>query len=452
MASLEYRFTSGAIDVLRIAGPAPPWMQFGRTFELTRDDRGAAISIVMHEANGDVSFQWLERDSLWQALASRNGLEDVRPLQELEALALLGADLIVIVSDVLTRVCDLDSLRSLNLMTPEEAMLVIGVWSRTVHKAFIGPMTVNNGLYYWRLAGILNTAARRTRKPRTTRRAGPAVDDGERMGSTVDNSKMMLRTLDRLLATWQCEANNDTLDEMLDDFAYIVMAAWTIHDSLAIIAGRSLEIDLRPPRSPKWNLLNEQWRAAVRQKANDDGAAVEVLRLLDRYRPSMEALRLLRNEFAHRPRDRMVQFQHQGDPDEGLLPIQGELLSALERHLGNTPEGLLPWGLGPILERSEVMATDINTGLQSHLTEPRRAFLDVVPFAIRVTAYTARLANEIHGVLFPSAYARKTIGRLKHPTIAALDELATRKNSRHTVATSGVAELANWTVPDGESG
>jgi hypothetical protein len=78
---------------------------------------------------------------------------------ELEAFAILRVDIVVTVDDLLLELRASPDLIGLNVMTPEEAMVVVGVWTRTIHEAFITHAKVSNGLYHWAAARAVVPAA-----------------------------------------------------------------------------------------------------------------------------------------------------------------------------------------------------------------------------------------------------------------------------------------------------
>jgi hypothetical protein len=83
---------------------------------------------------------------------ARDSLHDVTrwaELAELELLGHLGADVVVTIDRTILSLRNHALLRGLNVMTPEEAFVLVGVWSRVVHNAFCeGAVGYNNGLYY----------------------------------------------------------------------------------------------------------------------------------------------------------------------------------------------------------------------------------------------------------------------------------------------------------------
>jgi hypothetical protein len=122
----------------------------------------------------------------WEYVA-RDSLHDVTrwaELAELELLGHLGADVVVTIDRTILSLRNHALLRGLNVMTPEEAFVLVGVWSRVVHNAFCeGAVGYNNGLYYWAQLGGAHIRGRGRRLralTRAPRSADPHRPNGPR--------------------------------------------------------------------------------------------------------------------------------------------------------------------------------------------------------------------------------------------------------------------------------
>lgn len=209
----------GAIELIFRDKDVPSWYPPGTAFRLEPTPRGHHEAVL--QITDDVGQQVVgesrtavHRREVWRWQAAQLGIgESIDELLELEALGALGTDVVVVADQRLLGRREAPSLRPLNLMTPEESHVLVGVWSRTIHEAYIPPYGCNNGLYYWAVARALTPAA----WPGyfAIVRAGRRLPDGEELielgGSMLDQLKMLVRGLDRLIAVWQCKANNDTL-------------------------------------------------------------------------------------------------------------------------------------------------------------------------------------------------------------------------------------------------
>lgn len=332
--------------------------------------------------------------------------------------------------------------RELNLVTPEEAMVIVGAWCRTVHEAFLPSIRCNTGMYYWSTARGLTPAA----WPAFEAWNGleRTISDGPEISSlatsVLDGLSRLLRGLDRMIALWQCETNNDTNDELYAEFVHLVFDAWAIHDNLALLAGRYLEIDLTPKHSPAWELVTTKWRQSMVRKGQTDARATRVLDYLDTRLNVINALREVRNDLAHRARGRMFTvLDARGGVSEPGISIDGDVLDRLEQTLANEPGGFARWGLGAI-QSEAVVPVSTTTGESWQETHPRSADLDVVRFAALLTAHAAQLVNELCAVLAPASDPRLPAGGA--PSV--LPDWGTPEVAKLNTTTSGIAGLATW--------
>jgi hypothetical protein len=400
------------------------------------DDRGRRV----------LRFVPISDDDRWQWVVEHLDLAtDVGVLRELEAVAAHGADLIVTEDPTLLANRDQRLLRDLNLMTPTEAGVIIGVWTRTIHQAFITYAGVNSGLYYWAAARALTPAAWTAHCAFVYgARALPHGHElSELSGSILDHLKAMIRGLDRIIATWHCDANNDTSDELLHEFVQLVLAAWSVHDNIALLGGRYLAIDLAPAHGPQWKLPNKAWIESMRRKATSDARAGRMVDLVVHHANYIKATGDLRNHLAHRARDRMIHIHVSGgDADYSRFVVKGELLTQLRDRLAATAEGAEAWGFEAIVDYGDVEVTDVSTGETHVESMGRRSMLDLVPFAARLVRYVAWLANETYRILEPATDAR--IPHRERCDGSRAPHWGTADAAASVLAFSGVAGLAPW--------
>lgn len=440
-----------AIEVVPLKDRALRWLPRSRRFRVFRrrtgeleaasrstDERGRRV-LHLHALDGHERWQWVARE------LGRAG--DIADFLELEALAAHGADVIVTEDPTLVANRDHRLLRELNLMTPAEAGVVIGAWTRAIHQAFITYAGVNNGLYYWAAARAVTPAAW-TAHCAFVHGARALPDGGELVdlsGSILDHLKAMFGGLDRVLATWQCGTNNDTSDELLHEFVQLVLAAWSVHDNIALLSGRYLAIDLQPKHGPMWELAKKAWVESMRRRAATDERAGRMVGLIEDHLRYIEALRDLRNHLAHRARDRMIHIHSTGgEPDYSRFVVKGEFLSQLRDRLATTPEGAEAWGFEQIVDYGDVEVTDVSTGETYVEAMGRRSMLDLVLFAARLVAYVALLANETYRSLEPSADAR--IPHREKCDGSRPAHWGTPEGATSVVAFSGVAGLVPWAI------
>ena len=156
----------------------------------------------------------------------------------------------------------------------------------------------------------------------------------------------------------------------------------------------------------------------------------------------MEALRDLRNDFAHRARNRMMRLSTPGALDVGRLIVREKTLHAVHGRLAGTPEGAEAWGFGPVEDWGKVTSTDINTGESHEVEEGPQSALDLVPFAARLVAYVSWLANETFRILGPLSDERAP--QCDRCRTGRTDTWSNPVGAANTVATSGVAGLVDW--------
>jgi hypothetical protein len=438
-----------AIEIVPVAGRVPRWMRCGRRFRIVEvaDDYHEVVLRYREPDGRRVKQISSVSNGAWPWLAGTLGFgEDFSVFLELEALVALGADLIITVDDRLLAARDGRHLRGFNLMTPAEAMVIVGVWSRTIHEAFITHTGWNVGMYYWAAARAVTPAAWPSFCAFV--RGVHALPDGQEIadlgGSILDHLKMLFRGLDRILAIWQCPTNNDTNDEMQHEFVQIVIAAWSLHDNIALLAGRYLEIDLAGRHGPDWELAKARWTASMARRGATDRRASALVDLVEDHRLYVEAIRDLRNAFAHRARNRMTRMLGTEDLETGRLVFRGTMLDDVYGRLAKTPEGADAWGFGPVQDLGNVGSTDVSTGERHEVQMGRQSSLDLVPFAARLVAYVSWLSNETFRILDPLSDDRiphrERCAKHRHDTWSTPDGAAS------VIATSGVAGLVDWAL------
>jgi hypothetical protein len=367
-----------------------------------------------------------------------------RDLLEVEGLGALGADLVVVTDPGLLAARDDKFLLPWNLMTPEETLVTVGVWSRTVHAPFIPGARVNNGLYYWALARALTPAG------------WPAfcgwvygercLPDGREMmelaGSILEHIKTMTQCLDSIFFLWQCGTDNDTMDDTLVQFATLVSTAWSIHDNLALLIGRYLAIDLKPKHSAQWELGHKKWRKALGERAQDDARAQKILDRLVTADHEVVAVQQLRNDFLHRARNRMRRVSSDSAPDEGRIHMEGDTFEIIERELSATALGLAGWGIDHVVPAGRYPVTDISTNESWEMDEKRSADLDPLVFGTRLTDHVAQLVDAVFAVLDPASDER--IAHRDRCRDKDLQDWASPRAARSVIATSGLASRVDW--------
>jgi hypothetical protein len=339
---------------------------------------------------------FLMRAELWRWLAAQelNNPARVRELFELEALHQWGADLIMTEDPDLLRLRDHQFLQPLNVMTPPEAFVLIGVWSRVVHAAFVaGPLGVNVGLHHWAFAHALTPAAwRALRALDQVRRIAPESEDVfDLLSSILDRLGAISRAFDRLFATSQCESNNDTLSELLDEFDRIVLGSWAVYDSVSLLVGTYFHVKLAKPYM--WSLLNETW--ASKLAALPDSRAGAIAALVHGEGPVLHASQAIRHQLGHRARLVTVRAVRPRQPEAGRVWVSGDTLRRLEQSLAELRISAVNWGVEDVIEAGRIAVMTGDDPSASYETDhTRQALVDPTVLAARIATHAAWLANE----------------------------------------------------------
>lgn len=292
-----------------------------------------------------------------------------------------------------------DRLRLAEVVTPREALTIIGPWSRGVHRAFLGLFGLNPGLYW--------AAVTRAVVPHVHPLWG-AIVGGERLshgtsplmplGQSI-NTRLagMIRRLDRMAALWQLPTNNDRLDELADQFDSCVLEANAVMDTMARLVGTSLGISLGG--ETEWGLLRKPWRRAVSQSGPAGRAIADYV--LSR-RPHIELSLQFRHHAVHRERLKVIRVRKQADPEVSRIRVDGPLLEWVMLRLEQMSEAPTAWGLGDIHRRARVHVSSTGrTGvIEYEVDEPEWSELDPMPFASRLVATTAATVDELARMLY----------------------------------------------------
>lgn len=393
----------GAIEVLPVFGWAPEWLPRSHRYRILQRPGGGPEAFRRYrtrDGGRQSEFIAMRFGDAWEWEAVQLGFDE-RVFDELDVLANAGSDLIVTVDDRLLTARDHFHLPELNLMTPAEALVVIGTWCRWIHQPFIRSAGVTSGLWYWAAARAVTPSG------------WPAhcafvygqydlPDGGELVdlaGSILDHLKTLFRNLDDLLATWHCKATNDTNDEMIQAFTSIVGTAWSLHHNLARLSGRYLGLDLGSPTG--WDFgPSSLWTTEL--GVHGDPRAGAMLALAREYGDELEAMRAFRNYLAHRERPRMRRMRMGRGPDELRLAVHGDLIRDVRDRLALRKDRAAAWGFGPVTNMGAIPTTDVSTGETHDVYVGREALLDVVAFGARSVALAAVLADSTFGILAPA--------------------------------------------------
>lgn len=437
------------------ASPGMPG-RAGRPAFVTFDvqDLPSGLSSAVAQAPAGETRALVSGHERWRWIAEHQ-LHDrgrVPDLLELEGLAALGSDVILTNDSALLAIREHPHLRGLNLMTPQEGFVLVGVLSRLTHSAFVSGLGgTNTGLYYWALARALTPAAWPAFAAYVElERHGPRDRlHFDLAGSILDRLTSTGRALDRLVSAWQCKTDNDTLAELIDEFDRVVLNTWGIYDNIALLAGHSFDISLQSPSH--WNVLNAAWLNRVIENGGPKGRAIAGL--VDAERAELKASHEVRHQMAHRARLRRLRLVGKGrGPDEPRVWLTGEnVLSRLDAAAELQGTSLADWGIEERYPagRESVGLVGAGEAVDTYEIEvPQRALVDPLAFALRVAAHGARLANEAFRILDPAADPR-----IAHePRLRSLPgppeqfDWSSPRAASTAVLLSPLSGLADWAV------
>jgi hypothetical protein len=403
--------------------------------------------------DSEVSWAFSERAN-YMSLIEASGLpsDRIASFLEVEGLARYGADIVVTEDSVLLAHRDDPRLRELPLMTPEEALVVVGVWSRVTHRAWVeGPRGVNNGLYYWALARAVTPAA----WP-----GFAAFVAGERYfglrgrymldlaGSILEGLSRLVRELDTMVSLWLCPPDNDVNDELVAEFDHVVTDVWRVYDNLAALSGEYLGIELDREKPLLWGLRTVEWKKAMRDTGGNRGRAIVAL-------VSAESLRFklshqLRHRAIHRAAFRPIAMGSTNHPHEARIWLEGDDLAAVENAItgmGHQPEA---WGLTNI-DPPAAIPTAWSGDPQMWLVEyDRRGLLDPMMIAPRLVAHAAHMANSIYEKLDAQSDPRLPTKPPGEPPPVGPDGMGRiwqPWGANSAIRSSALSGLISWALP-----
>jgi hypothetical protein len=436
-----------ALELLVSPGAVPTFLQvrpdyLAPTFEIVRrDDQWEAHT----KTEDEESWTWLIGADRWDYAAKEHFPAEpsrVAQLREIDALRELGAD-VVIATDPELLSHRLDRwLAPMSLMSVEEAAVVIGIWSRLTHRAFVAsPMGVNTGLYYWALTRALTPAAwpgfaAAVRLQRHDDRDREVFD---LFGSILTRLTSVSRALDGLVALWQCPRNNDTTAELLDDFDRTILGSWAIYDNLALLVGKSLHISLGTPT--QWSLLHPAWRRAL--EACGDSRARPLLDYIVGQTAHLEVSQEVRHQLIHRARFNPIAVRGR----DATMEVDGGTLARIEAALRTIGADPADWGFDGTYGPGTMTVTDVNDpNAEYEFERGRWALIRPVPFAIRTAAHVARFTNEIVEHLDLAADPRLA----GQPRFSApSDPYFSPRGAAMAVLLSPLSGLVDWVPPPG---
>jgi len=427
---------ASVVDVFRSDGPLPDGVDpFTPTVAIEEEPGGIRTAVRLEGGPGEAGPARVPLNGYvrWRYIAGRDlgDRERVRDLIWLEALGALGADLVVTESPILLGLRDESMVRGLRLVTPGEALVLVGLWSRAAHRAFVeGPRAVSNAAYDRALSDGIAPAV--TRAVDGFARSGHRQPAGRRRfelsGAVSDRLQGALRALDRLLVVWQCATTPDTIDEMLDEFDRILTSACSIYEIVSKLVDSSVGSHGGAPD-----------RAAI--------LATHIDGELD----WLEMLTGLRDVCLQRARVRPMTGRSARRPDDARVWLEGPPLGLAIQALETVTSEwhLADWGFESLpqnaIERLARIGPDRLDTASAEVVAGPAALLDPVVFAPRVIAHVAAFANRAFESLEPEPDRR-----LAPLEIVGATERTRRdpvRSAHAAVLSSPLSGLVDWIAP-----
>ena len=341
---------------------------------------------------------------MWAPQGLRAGV--VSDAMEVVAAHEMGAHLVITADRRLLRERDGRPFEEVNLVTPREALVILGCWSR--HAGAGGDFA------YWHpFASIAYWAFARALTPRGWPAFG-AWTYGERhlpqakrlaalAQSVFVRLDFLARALDEMFVLWQRVPTNDTQDVLAARFDEVLMRVWAIDGSLARLVGYST--DVCPESDLQWSLSDRTFRRRLR--TSEVGA--RVLKAAEHHRMAIRASLELRHHAVHRESLQTVRVADPRHAAEMMLRMPLEVASAVVQSLrsaGQTPDA---WGMGPEIAPHKVhRVAHMGDGLSEEWDEweDGARLLDPMMFAARLVAAVAGLADAVFAGLDPASDPR----------------------------------------------
>lgn len=387
----------------------------------------------------------------WEIVARKHFGDDhewVEQLVQLEALAVLGADVLI------TERKELLALRADPLMSgvpiyePKDAFVIAGLWSRAQDRAFVhGPVFVNTGLYYWSLARALTPAGWPAYcafvRGQHTLDGGPSFFD--LASSALDRITSAARALDYLTTLSLGSVTNDSNDEILDALVAIVINVWGAYDNMAVLAGTYLNVELDRRDRPKWSVLRKEWLIAL--ESCSDQRAKRIAELVRRQRYWFEVSEQLRHQMLHRARVRSMTFQYSTER-QCRVQVEGDVWMQLKAAIRGLGHDQADWGVGVVwkagTERVTVVGGDIETEAYD-IVRGERAFVDPSILAPRLVAHAGRFCNDVFAILDPRSDSR--IPKASECDGPPNEFYFSAEGANAAIASSPLAGLVSWSLP-----
>jgi hypothetical protein len=360
-----------------------------------------------------------------------------------------GAYFVVSKDKDLLRARDLVPLREANVLTPLEAGVLIGVWSRATDRyGLFSHWVAGDFMYYWALARGLTPAG----WPAFAAfvhgsRVFPRGEQLEALAQSIlTRLDYLVEALDDLFTLWQREATNPVTEDVGNLLDGILLRGWALQDNVAVLVSTWFGVDTDDPR---WiSLHDRRWRKAIE---NVGPAAAAVIKAIQPTASRLRASQVLRDHAVHREVLRAMSLRREDGDERTTLLLPSVISRELRTGLASAGAKPQDWGLDDEIAPHAVHnRIDHGGGYVEEFDEPSLggAFLDPMTFAARFVASVAKLANEVFGAIAPASDPRLPEQLRARALRSDREPWASAEVGWQLALTSPLSGLTPWASPD----
>ena len=375
-----------------------------------------------------------------------NTAHDVRAAHE------VGAHVVVTSDRDLLRLRDTPGLREINLLSPLEAAVVIGVWARSTGRGgTFAHWSSSEFMYYWALTRAVTPSGWPAFAAFVHgRRVYPEGVRLEALAQSIlTRLDYLAEALDSLFFAWQRETTNPVIDEIASLVDSVLLRGWAIQDNVALLVSLWYGLDVRQPTSI--SLHEREWRRAVRAKGPDARATIDVLQ---RAASPLGALSELRHHAVHREALAALRVHSDDDSEHVRLFVPAPIAGPIRAGLRSARQSVKEWGMGDEREPAVVHnSVDHGDGLVEEYTEPSEGgvYLEPMLFAANFVARVAHLAETTYRSLAPADDPRLPPELRRRALTPTTEGWAKPEAAREILLTSPLSGLITGPVGDQRS-
>jgi hypothetical protein len=388
-------------------------------------------------------------DSTQQILARALSERGLAAAHDVLAAHEAGARFVVSKDRSLLKARDLDPLREANVLTPLEAGVLIGVWSRaTDRNGHFSHWAAGDFMYYWALARALTPAGWPAFAALVHgSRVFPRGEQLEALAQSIlTRLDYLVEALDDMFVLWQREVTNPVTEDVGNLFDGILLRGWAVQDNVAVLVSTWFGVATDDPRAI--SLHDRKWRKAVRDVGPAAAAVVEAIQLTAH---RLRASQTLRDHAVHREVLRAMRLRRDDGDERATFLLPSVISSELRAGLTSAGEKPQNWGLDEEITPHTVHSrVDHGDGYVEEFEEPSLggAFLDPMAFASRFVASVAKLADEVFTAIAPASDLRLPEPLRARALRSDREPWASVEVGWQLVLTSPLSGLAPWASPE----